>query len=323
MNQKITVKDMNAPLTKSNPRNLAAQRLIDIAGEREDLYYVCSDRMDRGGLQVQFREKYPSRIVDLGIAEANCVGVASGIALCGNFVFVQTLGPFLATRDVDQINIDAGYNDLPVRFMATHSGLSSGGGPTHYTVSDYAIMSVLPNITMESPSDGNQFVKLVNASMNYPHPIYIRFPYQEMIDIYENSDYEYEIGKAVATKEGTQATVIACGCTLYEALKAAQELEKEGISVRVLDMHTISPLDTEAVLRAAKETGIVVTTEEASVVGGLGAAVGSCILESGIPCKFKRLGIPDEVAKYGSAAELFAYYGFDSEGIKEQIRKML
>ncbi len=276
MSSNKLVYDMRGPLKKSNPRDLAMLRIMEYARKRSDVYYVCSDRMNPGILQVDFKNEFPDRVYDLGIAESDCVGAASGIAICGNIVFVQTLGPFLSTRVVDQIHLDAAYNNVPVRFMGTHSGLSSGGGPTHYTLIDYAIMSAIPNLAMVSPCDGDQFVKLIDASMEYPAHIYIRFPYTEIPDIYQGG-YDYAIGRAVTAKEGADAAVISCGSVMFESLKAAQELEEEGMSVRVIDMHTISPLDVQAAVDAAKN-GCVVTAEEHSVVGGLGSAVASAIL---------------------------------------------
>ena len=258
-----------------------------------------------------------------GIAEPNAVGIAAGLALNGKIVYVQAFGPFLSLRCVDQVHTDIAYNDIPVRLIGTHGGLTSGGGPTHYTVCDYAIMRAIPNMTMVVPADANQCVKLMRESVTYPGPMYIRLARGEEPLAYESQDYEYKIGKAVTTKEGKDFTVIACGVGVFMGVAAAKMLEKDGISIRVIDMHTLKPLDKDAVIRAAKETGGIITVEDHNVVGGLGDAVASTLAEAGLGIKFKRLGIPDVFAALGYPEELYAYYGYDADGIVKEIKNFL
>jgi transketolase len=307
----------------ANTRELWVKKLIELAAVHKNIFLLASDAQVPGNTICEFRDLYPDRFVDVGIAEPNLVGIAAGLALDGNITYAQAFGPFLSTRATDQIHTDVAYNDVPVRLIGTHGGLTSGGGPTHNAILDFAIMRGIPNMTMVAPSDTNQCLRLIEASVTYPGPMYIRIPRGAEPLVYANQDYDFKIGKAVLAKEGSDATVIATGSAVFNSLKAAQELETEGIKVRVLDMHTIKPLDNEAVLKAARETGIIVTVEDHNIMGGLGSAVADTVLESGVPCKFKRLGVPDVFAAFGEAKDLYAHYGYDSEGIKKQIKSML
>jgi transketolase len=307
----------------ANSADIYERKLIELAGIHKNIFLVSSDSQKPGSHVFEFKQLYPDRFVDVGIAEANLVGIAAGLALSGKIPFGQTFGPFLSIRATDQIHTDIAYNDVPVRLVGTHGGLTSAAGPTHNTILDYAIMRAIPNMTMVAPSDPNQCARLIEASITYPKPLYIRIPKGDDPLIYANQDYEFTIGKAILTKEGKSATIIGTGIGVYISLKAAQQLEEEQIDVRVLDMHTIKPLDKEAIIKAAKETGVIVTVEDHSILGGLGSAVAEVVLEAGIPCKFKRLGIPDVFAALGNANELYTYYGYDSESVKRQVKSML
>ncbi|NLM53128.1 MAG: transketolase [Firmicutes bacterium] len=315
--------DFAEMLAKESARDKFMLKLLELAKTNKNIVYICSDGAPVGSKQDEFRKLYPEQFIEVGIAEPNAIGIATGLALSGKMPFVNAFGPFLSLRATDQIHTDMAYNDVPVRVIGTHGGLTSGGGPTHYTVCDYAIMRSIPNMTMVAPSDANQCVKLIEASLTYPGPVYIRVARGEEPLVYKDNDYEYVIGKAITAKEGKDATIIGVGIGVYNGLVAAQQLAKEGIDVRVLDMHTIKPIDTEAIVKAAKETGVIVTVEDHNIVGGLGAAVAEVVLESGIPCKFKRLGVPDVFAELGTPEELYAYYGYDGNGIIKQIKQML
>ena len=315
--------DFAEMLAKESARDKFMLKLLELAKSNKNIVYICSDGAPVGSKQDEFRKLYPEQFIEVGIAEPNAIGIATGLALSGKMPFVNAFGPFLSLRATDQIHTDMAYNDVPVRVIGTHGGLTSGGGPTHYTVCDYAIMRSIPNMTMVAPSDANQCVKLIEASLTYPGPVYIRVARGEEPLVYKDNDYEYVIGKAITAKEGKDATIIGVGIGVYNGLVAAQQLAKEGIDVRVLDMHTIKPIDTEAIVKAAKETGVIVTVEDHNIVGGLGAAVAEVVLESGIPCKFKRLGVPDVFAELGTPEELYAYYGYDGNGIIKQIKQML
>lgn len=315
--------DFGAMLSKGSAKDMFMIKLLELAKTNKDIVYICADGAPVGSKQDEFRKLYPDQFIEVGIAEANAIGIASGLALSGRIPFVNTFGPFLSVRSTDQIHTDMAYNDVPVRVIGTHGGLTSGGGPTHYTVADFAIMRAIPNITMIAPADANQCSKLIEASISYPGPMFIRVARGEEPLVYEDQNYEYKIGKAITAKDGKDATIVGTGIGVYNGLKAAQQLEKEGINVRVIDMHTIKPIDAEALIKAARETGIIVTVEDHNIMGGLGGGAAEVLMESGVPCKFKRLGIPDVFAELGQPDDLYAYYGYDCEGIKKQIKAML
>jgi transketolase len=306
-----------------NTRELWVKKLIELAAVHKNIFLLGSDSQMPGNSVCEFRDLYPDRFIEVGIAEADLVGIAAGLALDGNIPFAQAFGPFLSMRATDQIHTDVAYNNVPVRLVGTHGGLSSSAGPTHNTIADFAIMSGIPNMAVVAPADANQCFKLIEASITYQGPIYIRISRGIEPVVYANLDYDFTIGKAVVAKEGSDATVIGAGVGVLNSLKAALELEAQGINIRVLDMHTIKPLDYEAVLKAARETGIIVTVEDHNILGGLGSAVAKAVLESGIPCKFKGLGIPDVFPAYGEPQALYTYYGYDSEGVKKQIKSMI
>jgi len=314
--------DFAEMLSKESARDKFMLKLLELAATNKNIVYICADGAPVGSKQDEFRKLYPEQFLDVGIAEPNAIGIAAGLALSGKMPFVNAFGPFLSVRATDQIHTDMAYNDVLVRVIGTHGGLTSGGGPTHYTVCDYAIMRSIPNMTMVAPSDANQCAKLIEASLTYPGPMYIRVARGEEPLVYKD-DYDYVIGKAITAKDGSDATIIGTGIGVYNGLVAAQQLAKEGIEVRVIDMHTIKPIDEEAIVKAARETGVIITVEDHNIVGGLGAAVAEVVLEAGIPCKFKRMGIPDVFAELGTPEELYAYYGYDGNGIIKQIKKML
>lgn len=249
------------------------------------------------------------------------VGIASGLALCGKIPYINGFGPFLALRTLDQVHTNVCYPNLPVRIVNTHSGLTSASGPTHYNIMDIAIMRTLPNMTYVIPADANQCVKLISKSVDYPGPMCIRIARGAEPLVY-TEDYDYEIGKAIIAHEGNDVTVVACGCTVAFAVSAANALEKEGIGVRVLDMHTVRPLDKQAIRDAIKDTGKIITAEDAFVINGLGSAVSDLMADEGLQAKFKRLGIPnDEFPPLGDSYELYAHLGYDLRVLKKQFVK--
>jgi len=307
-----------------NARDLVPKLILQLMEQDSRICLINSDATPEGSNIREAMKKYPDRIIDVGIAESNLVGVASGMALSGKIPFAQAFGPFLSLRAVDQIHTDMAYNDVPVRLIGTHGGTTSGGGPTHYTICDFAIMNAIPNMTMIAPADANQCLKAIKASINYPGPIYFRIARGEEPAVYPvDSDYEYEIGKSICVREGTDATIIGAGIGVFQGLQAALNLEKEGISVRVIDMHTIKPLDKEAVVKAAKETGVVVTVEDHNIEGGLGTLVSAAIGEAGVACKFKKLGVPDVFAELGYPEDIYPYYDYDIDGIIKSIKSLL
>lgn len=307
-------------------RELYVEKLAEIFEENPDCMFVSSENaaFSVNGKMAEVKAKHPERFVEVGIAEANQVGVSAGLALSGKKVYMQGFGPFMALRTLDQVHTDLAYQDLPVCIINTHAGLTSGGGPTHYNIMDLGVLRMLPNMIVECPADANQCKKAIEASVAIKHPMNIRLPRGTEPLVYTTQGYDYEIGKAITAVEGSDLTIIAVGSTVALAVSAANGLAKEGISARVLDMHTIKPIDRDAIIKAAKETGHIITVEDHLVVGGLGSAVAEVIADENLNVAFKRLGIPaHEFPPLGDMYELYAHLGYDPEGIKKTARELL
>ena len=252
-------------------------------------------------------------------------GIAAGLAKAGLIPFASTMAVFTCLRAGEQVRTDIAYQNLPVKIIATHAGISFGhAGTTHHCTEDFAIMRSMANMTVICPADGIETSKAVQACVDTPGPVYIRIGRGFEPPCYPDDNYTYEIGKAITMREGTDLTIICCGIAVLQAVNAAKTLaETDGVSVRVINMHTIKPIDREAILKAVTETRRILTVEEHNVVGGLGDAVGSVIAESGKGCVFKKHGIYDTFAAIGYAEDLYAYYGLDTNGIVDQVRSML
>ena len=232
---------------------------------------------------------------------------------------------FACMRAGEQIRTDIAYQNLPVKIIATHAGISFGhAGTTHHCTEDFAIMRAIPNMTVICPADGIETSKAVQACVDTPGPVYIRIGRGFEPPCYQSDDYTYEIGKAITMREGTDLTIICCGIAVLQAMNAARVLaEVDGLSVRVVNMHTIKPIDREAILKAVTDTRRILTIEEHNVIGGLGDAVGSVIAESGKGCVFKKHGLQDTFAAIGYAEDLYAYYGLDANGVVDKVREMM
>lgn len=307
----------------SSAREVYGTELRKMADEGIDFAFVCSDNVAPSSEVGKLMKAYPERCINVGIAEANQVGLSAGLALSGRVVFAQVFGPFLPLRAADQIHADIAYNDVPVRLIGTHAGVTSGGGPTHNAIADLAFYRAVPNLTVVCPADANQCAKVVRQSMDYPGPMIIRIARGAEPDVYADNNYEFEFGKAITIKEGEDLTLIGTGSSVYWSLMAAKKLEESGIHARVLDMHTIKPFDKEAVLKAASETGCIVTVEDHSINGGLGGQVAEIIAESDIPTRFKRIGLPDKFAILGEPNEVYEYYGMAPEGIAKTVLEFI
>jgi transketolase len=305
-----------------NAKDQVTKKMVQLVKENPKVCYINSDGTGKSGPIRELYEKYPNRVLDVGIAEMNLVTVAAGLAHKGYIPFGQTFGPFLCVRALDQIHNDLAYNDLPVRLIGTHGGLSSGYGPTHNTIVEFGVMNAIPNMTMIAPSDAEQCAKMLEASLTWPGPIYIRIPRGEEPAVY-NTDYDYVIGKAIEVRDGSDVTIIATGTGVYNSLRAALLLQEEGLSSGVIDMHTIKPIDKEAILRAARRTGVIVTVEDHNILGGLGSIVADVLMEAGVPARLKKIGIPDEFVSFGYPDEIYAHYGFDGAGIAKTVRAFL
>ncbi len=272
-----------------------------------------------------FGEKFPDRFFDVGIAEQNLFGIAAGLARSGLMPFVSTMAAFTSMRAVEQVRTDICYQNLNVKIIATHGGVSFGAaGSTHHCTEDIAIMRAIANMTVIIPADGIETACAVRAAIDYPGPVYIRIGRGFEPTYYEDENYGFQIGKAVTIAEGTDITLICCGITVLNAAEAAKTLrEQDGLSVRVLDMHTIKPLDEEAVMKAVLETRRIITFEDHNVFGGLGSAVADVIAKSGKGCAFEKVGIPDCYCVVGYPEDLYCHYRLDSDSIVAKVREVM
>ena len=267
-----------------------------------------------------FKKAYPERHIDCGIAECNMVGVAAGLAATGKIPFVSSFAMFAAGRAFEQVRNSVGYPKLNVKIGATHAGISVGeDGATHQCNEDIALMRTIPGMVVINPSDDVEARAAVKAAIEHQGPVYLRFGRLATPVINDRSDYKFELGKGVVLREGKGVTIIATGLCVAESLAAADMLEKDGISAKVINIHTIKPLDEELVIAAAKETGKVVTVEEHSVIGGLGSAVCDCLSEK-CPTKVLKVGVNDTFGESGPAVQLIHKYGLDAEGIYTKVK---
>lgn len=289
------------------------KKMLEMIKTDPRVCFVTSDALMEQGILRKAMSEYPDRIIDVGIAEQNMIGIASGLALAGKIPFVSAMAPFLPLRALDQIYTDIAYNDVPVKLISTSAGTVSGGGPTHNLICDFAILNSIPNMAVIAPSDINQFVKILEMLVDYPKPAYLRMPQADGQKIYSLRD-EFIIGKANVLSDGNDAAVIAIGRCVAQALVVAQKLEKEDTHLKVIDMYTIKPLDREVILQAA-ETKKIIIMEDHNICGGLGTLVSSVVAEEGLVCDIFKLGIPDEFSVLGTGKDIAQYYGFDADAI--------
>lgn len=267
-----------------------------------------------------FKKAFPERFIDCGIAEGNMIGVAAGIATTGKVPFASSFAMFAAGRAFEQIRNSVGYPKLNVKIGATHAGISVGeDGATHQCNEDIALMRTIPGMVVISPSDDIEARAAVEAAYEHQGPVYMRFGRLAVPVINDKPDYKFEIGKGVTLREGKDVTIIATGLPVSNCLEAAEKLAAEGIDAKVINIHTIKPLDEELVVAAAKETGKVVTVEEHSVIGGLGSAVCD-VLAAQAPTKVLKIGINDTYGESGPAVELVKKYGLDADSIYAKVK---
>lgn len=302
----------------------AGETLAKLGEQYPEIVALCAD-LGHPTRLADFGRQFPERFFDFGIAEKNMVSAAAGLATTGKIPFVATYASFLGLLCCEQIRTDIAYPNLKVRLIGTHTGISMGFyGSSHHATEDIAIIRSLANMTVISPADGQALSELIEESViSYNGPIYFRVSRGREDVVYTADRPRNVIGKANVLREGKDMTIIACGITVKSALDAAEQLSQEGLEVRVIDMHTIKPLDQEAVFQAAKETGSIVTVEEHNIYGGLGGAVAEILMESGISCKFKRHGIMDQYSLIGKPYHLYHHYKLDGEGIASVARNLL
>jgi transketolase len=299
-----------------------AETLLEIACLDRDILVVTSDSRGSGKL-IQFGETLPDQIIELGIAEQNVIGISSGLASAGKKVFAASPACFITARSFEQIKNDVAYSDQPVRIIGISAGVSYGAlGATHHSIHDFAALRTINNITILAPADNFETRETIRAIYNFTHPVYVRFGKAPQRHVHPAGS-SFTIGKAARVREGKDLTIIACGETVSIALAAAQQLESEGASCQVLSMHTIKPLDEEAILSAAKETGAIITVEEHSVNGGLGEACAAVLMQHGASLPFKIIGFPDEHMVSGSQVEIFTHYGISPAGLVAAAHQLL
>jgi len=302
-------------------REAYGKALVELGRENSDVVVLDAD-LAKSTKTINFGKEFPDRFFDMGIAEQNMMGTAAGLAAAGKIPFASSFAVFATGRVYDQVRNSICYPGLNVKIGASHAGITVGeDGASHQAVEDIALMRVLPNMTVFVPADGPSTAAAVRAAVEINGPVYIRLGRSKVPVLY-GDDLEFNPGKAVRLRSGKDATVIACGIMVSAALEAASHLEKEGISVGVMDMHTVKPLDVAAVIQAAKETGAVVTAEEHSIIGGLGGAVAEVLGES-IPVPLMRVGIPDVFGESGKPGELLEKYGLSAAHIVTAVKDVL
>lgn len=309
-------------IRKIATRESYGRALAALGAEHDDFLVLDADLAGSTKTSV-FRKAFPERHINCGIAEQNLMGVAAGIAAAGKIAFASSFAMFAAGRAFEQVRNSIGYPHLNVKIGATHAGISVGeDGATHQCNEDLALMRSIPGMVVMVPADDVEAEAMVRAAYFHDGPVYMRFSRLATPVFFDSSSYRFEIGKGITMREGSDVTVIAAGLAVSSALEAAKMLEADGISARIIDMHTVKPLDRELVLKAARETGKIVTVEEHSIIGGLGGAVCELLSEE-FPTPVKRIGIRDRYTESGPAVELIAKYGLDGEGVYRQISEWL
>ena len=294
--------------------------LTELGKKHEDVVVLDAD-LAAATKTGMFKKAFPERFIDCGIAESNLMGVAAGIATTGKVPFASTFAMFAAGRAFEQVRNSIGYPKLNVKIGATHAGISVGeDGATHQCNEDIALMRTIPGMVVINPSDDVEARAAVEAAYEHQGPVYMRFGRLAVPVINDKPDYKFEIGKGVTLREGKDVTIIATGLPVSNCLEAAEKLAAEGIDAKVINIHTIKPLDEELVVAAAKETGKVVTVEEHSVIGGLGSAVCD-VLAAQAPTKVLKIGINDTYGESGPAVELVKKYGLDADSIYAKVKE--
>lgn len=308
---------------KKATRAVYGEMLVELAEKYPELIVLDAD-LSSATMTKGFAKAYPERFLDMGIAEANMIGVAAGLATCGKKPFANSFAMFTAGRAYEQVRNSVAYPGLNVKCIGSHGGLSVGeDGATHQCLEDLALMSAIPGMLVLNPCDGNEMRQAVLALIEYVGPAYMRLGRMAVENVTDSVEgYKFEIGRAAKLREGGDVTICATGLMVQRALAAAEALEAEGVSARVLDFHTVKPIDKEALDAAAKETGCIVTTEEHSVMGGLGSAIAAYIAETN-PVPVVRHGVYDEFGRSGKAEKVLEAYGLTAEGISAKVRQAL
>lgn len=309
-------------MNKIPNRQAICEVLMEKAKEDKDIVVLCSDSRGSASL-APFANEYPKQFVEVGIAEQNLVSIAAGLAKCGKKPFAASPACFLSTRSYEQAKVDCAYSNTNVTLIGISGGISYGAlGMSHHSAQDIAAMSAIPNMRVYLPSDRFQTEKLIEALLKDEKPAYIRVGRNPVEDVYTEESCPFEMDKATAITEGTDAAIIACGEMVGPAVKAAELLKAEGINAAVVDMYCVKPLDKEAIVKAAGNARLVVTAEEHAPFGGLGSMVSQVVARE-CPRKVVNLALPDAPVITGTSREVFDYYGLNAEGIAKTIKENL
>ncbi|MCL2106115.1 MAG: transketolase family protein [Oscillospiraceae bacterium] len=298
--------------------------MVELGAEHPEIVALTADLAKSTKIGM-FGDAYPERFFNVGIAEQNMMSMAAGMAKAGLVPFVSTFSVFAALRAADQVHADICYQNCDVKIIATHGGTSFGqAGSTHHAIVDFAVERAFPNMTLICPADGMETVNAVRAAYENPGPFYIRINRGFDRVVYDSTDYGFQLGKAQEMRPGTDITVIAVGSCVFQACQAADFLKNsDGLSVRVLNMHTLKPLDVEAVQKAILDTRRVITVEDHNIIGGLGSAVAEVMADMGKGCAFQRLGWQDSFSTIGLHEDLMSLAGIDSNGIIAAVREVM
>lgn len=303
-------------------REAYGKALAKLAAINENVVVLDAD-LSKSTKTADFKAVAPERFINMGIAESNMMGVAAGLSTCGKIPFASTFAMFAAGRAFEQIRNSICYPSLNVKICATHAGLTVGeDGATHQSIEDISLMRSIPNMIVINPSDAIETEAAIFAAAEYNGPCYVRLGRLAVSVINDNADYKFEIGKGVTLTKGNDVTIIATGMMVELALEAKEELAKDGINARIINIHTIKPIDKELLINAAKETGAIVTVEEHSIIGGLGSAVAEVVTEE-YPVPVLKVGIKDTFGESGKPNELLKAYGLTTEAIVEHSKKAI
>ncbi len=309
-----------ADMIKKATRESYGEALAELGDKYENLYVLDADLAAATKTGV-FKKKFPERHIDCGIAEANMMGVAAGLAATGKVPFASSFAMFAAGRAFEIVRNSIGYPHLNVKIGATHAGISVGDdGATHQCNEDIALMRTIPGMTIINPADDVEARAAVEAAILHDGPCYLRFGRLATPVFNDKETYKFELGKGIELVSGNDVAIIATGLMVYEAIKAAEELKSDGINARVINIHTIKPLDKDIVIKAAKETGLIVTCEEHSVIGGLGSAVAEVVTEA-CPVKVVKIGVNDVFGHSGPAVDLLKEFGLSCDNIVKTVKE--
>ncbi|WP_242964948.1 transketolase family protein [Scatolibacter rhodanostii] len=311
-----------AEMVNKATRESFGEAISQLADTNKDIVVLDAD-LAEATKTIMFKKNHEDRFIDCGIAECNMIGIAAGLSTCGKIPFAASFAMFAAGRAFEQVRNSVGYPHLNVKIVGSHAGISVGeDGATHQCCEDIALMRTIPGMVVLNPCDHYEMHAAIRAAAEYYGPVYIRLGRLPVDSVNNNDDYQFEIGKGITLKDGKEITIIATGLMVQEALVAAVSLEKQGISARVINIHTIKPLDQELVIQAAKETGRILTVEEHNIIGGLGEAVASCLAEN-YPVPMGRIGVEDTFGHSGPAKDLLKQFGLSAEKIEEKVKAML